>query len=101
MATAKGIKRQALGLFLLAAVIGSAGGLLGAGFLLALQWLQHTVIGPDEHLAKSVSKLPPWRTVLTPAAGGVVAGLFLLLLRRRQHPFGISDIIGLVQLRKG
>src|SRR5262249_22881129 len=101
MATAKGIKRQAFGLFLLAAAIGTAGGLLGAGFLHALQWLQHAVIVHDGHLAGAVRHLPFWRCLLTPAAGGLVAGLFLLLMRRRGNPFGISDIIGLVQLRKG
>jgi CIC family chloride channel protein len=101
IAMAKGIKRQAFGLFLLAAAIGTAGGLLGAGFLHALQWLQHAVIGHGDHLASAVKELSVWRCLLTPAVGGLVAGLFLLLMRRRTNPFGISDIIGLVQLRKG
>jgi CIC family chloride channel protein len=97
---AKGIKRQTFGLFLLAAAIGTAGGLLGAGFQVALHWLQHAIIGPGESMAESVHALPAWRRVLTPAVGGLIAGLVLLLVRRRT-PFGISQIIELVQLRKG
>ncbi len=102
MATAsKGIKRQALGMFLLAALIGTLGGALGAGFQKAVIWIQHQVIGPGASLSAAAAELHWWQRVLTPALGGVLAGLLLMLLRRRHSPFGITEIIGLVALRKG
>jgi CIC family chloride channel protein len=101
MGGAKGIPRRALGVFALAAAIGVAGGLLGTGFQHALDWLQHTLVGPGERLSDAVrGNLSALQTVLVPTAGGVAAGLLLLLVRR-PSPFGITDIIGLVALRKG
>ncbi len=98
----KGIPVRALVVFALAAAIGVAGGLLGAGFQHALVWLQHLPIGPGKVLSTAVQQnLSPLQTVLVPTVGGVLAGLVLLLVRRRGAPFGITEIIGLVTLRKG
>lgn len=98
----KGIPLRALAVFALAAAIGVAGGLLGAGFQHALLWVQHALIGQGDKLSEAVRQnLSPLQTVLVPTAGGVLAGLVLLLVQRRSAPFGITDIIGLVALRKG
>src|SRR5262249_44643646 len=102
MAGQKGIPLRALAIFALAAAIGVAGGPLGAGFQRGLNLLQHLLVGPGDKLSDAVrSNLAPWQVVLVPTLGGVLAGLVLLLVRRRQAPFGITDIIGLVALRKG
>jgi CIC family chloride channel protein len=42
-----------------------------------------------------------WQTLLVPTAGGLAAGLVLLLVRGKKPPFGIADLVVLVQLRKG
>jgi len=98
----KGIPVRAIAVFALAAAIGVAGGLLGAGFQHALNWLQHVLIGPGRQLGDAVREhLSPLQTVLVPTAGGVLAGVLLVVVRRRGAPFGITDIIGLVALRKG
>lgn len=102
MATVKGIPRQVLTVFLLAAAIGAIGGMLGAGFQHAVLWIQRVVIGPGDNMALAATEhLAAWQRVLVPAAGGVLAGLLLLLVRRRKAPFGIADIVGLVALRRG
>jgi CIC family chloride channel protein len=100
MSTTKGTPLRAFAILWLAAAIGAAGGVLGVAFQRALNWIQHTLIGPDAHLSEAVRGLPPLSTVLVPTIGGVVAGL-LLLLAGKKAPFGIADITGLVQLRKG
>ena len=105
MARAKGIPIGAFAIFLLAAVIGAGGGVLGAGFQKFLDWIQVTLIGPTgpgRLLSDAVrNNLTPLWTVLLPALGGVAAGLVLYLVRWQRAPFGITDIIGLIQRRKG
>jgi len=103
MAGAKGTPLKAFAIFLLAAAIGTAGGLLGVGFQKGLDWIQHVLTGQGshDHLADAVRALSvPW-IVLVPTIGGVAAGVLLLLVPGKKAPFGITDIIGLVQLRKG
>lgn len=100
----KGLPLRAFAIFLLAAVIGVAGGLLGSLFLDALEWIQRLLTGGrrDEALATAVAhNLTWWQTLLVPTAGGLVAGLFLLILRGKKPPFGLADLVVLVQLRKG
>lgn len=102
MSGAKGIPTRAVGIFLLAALIGVAGGLLGTGFQHLLTWLQHTLVGEGDRLSDAVRiHLSPLQTVLVPTLGGVLAGAVLWLLADKRAPFGISDIIGLVALRRG
>ena len=43
----RSISDQTLGIFLLAAAIGTLGGLLGAGFQHGVRWLQSVLIGPS------------------------------------------------------
>ncbi|MBL9078822.1 MAG: chloride channel protein [Planctomycetes bacterium] len=98
----KGIPLRAFAIFLLAALIGVGGGLLGSWFQRALDWIQHLLCGPGDSLSAAVRQnLTWWQTLLVPTVGGLAAGLLLLPLRGRKAPFGIADLIGLVQLRKG
>ena len=100
----KGMPLRAFAIFLLAAIIGVAGGLLGSAFQIGLNWIQHTLTraGPEESLSDAVrNHLNWWQTLLVPTAGGFAAGLVLLFVRGRKPPFGIADLVQLVQLRKG
>ncbi|MBX3461830.1 MAG: chloride channel protein [Planctomycetes bacterium] len=98
----KGIPLRAFAIFLLAAVVGTAGGLLGSGFQKGLDWIQAALCGPGDELSSAVrNNLAWWQTLLVPTAGGFAAGCVLLLLRGRKPPFGIADLIAIVQLRKG
>lgn len=99
MVGTKGIPQRAVAILLLASAIGVAGGLLGSGFHHGLRALQAFFVGSGD-LPEAVGQLAGWETVLVPTLGGVLAGSILLLVRRGA-PFGISDIIGLVALRKG
>ncbi|MBM4063267.1 MAG: CBS domain-containing protein [Planctomycetes bacterium] len=107
MARPKGIPLRAFAIYLFAAIVGVAGGLLGSAFLGGLRWLQDALVGPGpdpahpERLSEAVrANFVWWQTLLLPAAGGLAAGLFLLLLRGQRPPFGIADLVALVQLRK-
>lgn len=98
----KGIPLRAFAIYLLAALVGIAGGCIGSGFLHGLEWIQHLLVGPGESLSAAVAaNLTWWQTLLVPAVGGFVAGLALLPLRGRKPPFGVADLVALVQLRKG
>ncbi len=98
----KSVPTRTVGIFLLAASIGVAGGLLGTGFQHVLVWIQHALVGPGDRLSDAVrTHLSTWQTLAVPALGGVAAGFALMLRRDKKAPFGITDIIGLVALRKG
>lgn len=114
MTKQKGLPLRAFAIFLLAAVVGVAGGLLGSGFQKGLDAIQNLLTGrsmaidPDtgrrhlESLPDAVREhLAWWQTLLVPTVGGLCAGLVLLALRGRKPPFGIADLVVMVQLRKG
>ncbi|MBM3962396.1 MAG: hypothetical protein FJ306_10910 [Planctomycetes bacterium] len=114
MTKQKGLPLRAFAIFLLAAVVGVAGGLLGSGFQKGLDAIQNMLTGrsvvldPDtgrselQSLPDAVrANLSWWQTLLVPTAGGLCAGLVLLVLRGRKPPFGIADLVVMVQLRKG
>lgn len=112
MTKPKGLPPQAFAIFLLAAVIGVVGGALGTGFQKGLDWIQGTLTGmpelaestrdPSRHsLSKAVAGLAWWQILLVPAGGGLAAGLVLLVLGGKKPPFGLADLVVLVQLRKG
>ncbi len=104
MPRAKGTPLRAFAIFFLAAVIGVGGGVLGSGFQHGLSAIQRLLTGmePDEQLSDAVaSNLTWWQTLLVPTVGGLAAGCVILLLRGKKPPFGIADIVVLVQLRKG
>jgi len=99
----KGLPLRTFAIFLLAAVIGVAGGVLGSFFQRGLNWLQEWFTGGSgSHMSEAVrDNLEWWQTLLVPTLGGLAAGTALLLLRGQKPPFGVSDLVGLVQLRKG
>jgi H+/Cl- antiporter ClcA len=74
----KGIPLRAFAIFLLAAIIGVAGGLLGSEFQRALDWTQRLFCGEVEEswtLSKAVrSNLVWWQILLVPTVGGFAAG---------------------------
>jgi CIC family chloride channel protein len=100
-AAAKGNRLSASGIFMLAAIIGGVGGLLGAGFQKGVRGLWSLLMGQGESIVEAARGLTTLEKLLIPAAGGLVAGLFLLLIRNKRSPFGIADIVGLVALRRG
>jgi len=110
----KGLPLRAFAIFLLAAVVGVAGGLLGCSFQKGLDWIQALLTGRTqvpipgtgelrwESLPEAVrNHLTWWQTMLVPTVGGFAAGIVLLLLRNRKPAFGIADLVVMVQLRKG
>ena len=112
----KGLPLRAFAIFLLAALVGVAGGLLGSGFQKGLDWIQNLLTGRtwvvDDRGVRQLQSLPDavrehltargwWQTLLVPTVGGFVAGLVLLLLRGKKPPFGLADLVVMVQLRKG
>ncbi|MCK5943936.1 MAG: chloride channel protein, partial [Planctomycetes bacterium] len=99
----KGLPLRTFAIFLLAAVIGVAGGVLGSFFQRGLNWLQQWFTGGSgSNMSEAVrANLTWWQTLLVPTLGGLAAGSVLLLLRGKRPPFGVSDLVGLVQLRKG
>ena len=110
----KGLPLRAFAIFLLAAGIGVAGGLLGSGFQKGLDGIQSLLTGrvldtdlvrpglQAESLSDAVRRnLQWWQTLLVPAIGGLAAGLVLLFLRGKKPPFGLADLVVMVQLRKG
>lgn len=114
MSKPKGLPLRAFAIFLLAAGIGVAGGLLGSGFQTGLDAVQSLLTGrvldtdalqpgnQAEPLSEAVRRdLVWWQALLLPTAGGAIAGLFLLLLRGKKPPFGLADLVVMVQLRKG
>lgn len=101
MTRARGLPVQAFGIFILAATVGVAGGLLSVGFQHLLDFLQVLFMGAGGPTAQVARSLDTVQRVLVPAVGGLGAGLLLLLVRNRRGPFGITDIIELVATRRG
>ena len=99
----KGLPLRTFAIFVLAAVIGVAGGVLGSFFQRGLNWLQESLTGGSgSNMSEAVrANLQWWQTLLIPTVGGLAAGSLLLLLRGKRPPFGVADLVGLVQLRKG
>ncbi|MEC9046395.1 MAG: chloride channel protein [Planctomycetota bacterium] len=99
----KGLPLRTFAIFLLAAVIGVAGGVLGSFFQRGLNLLQEWLTGGSgAGMSEAVREnLSWWQALLVPTIGGLAAGSVLMLLRGKRPPFGIADLVGLVQLRKG
>ncbi|MBV8214573.1 MAG: ClcB-like voltage-gated chloride channel protein [Verrucomicrobia bacterium] len=69
-------------LLLLAALIGLVGGLATVAFHEGMAFTENLATGHPGSLVAASESLPPWRRVITPALGGLVAGGVLLLARR-------------------
>ncbi len=101
MARARGLPVQAFGIFILAASVGVAGGLLSVAFQQLLDLLQQWFMGASGPTATVARSLDTVQRVLVPAGGGLVAAILLLVVRNQRGPFGITDIIELVATRRG
>ncbi|HYE01540.1 MAG TPA: chloride channel protein [Alphaproteobacteria bacterium] len=97
--TVPGLLRQALKaeqvvLTLLAVGLGVLGGYVALGFRLLASAVQYFVFGAGgEHLASAVTALPWWHTLLAPAAGGLVIGLFMHFAMPGQRARGIANVM--------
>jgi len=69
-------------LLLLAALIGVVGGLATVVFHEGMAFTEKLATGLPGSLVAASEQLAPWRRVITPALGGLVAGAILLLARR-------------------
>lgn len=85
----------------MAAAVGVLGG-LGASLLKMLFTLMPQIfIGTHPSFLEASMALPWFRKLLIPAAGGIVAGLFLYLLPKGEKGHGISEIMEAVTIRGG
>jgi chloride channel protein, CIC family len=69
-------------LLLLAALIGVLGGLSTVVFHEGMAFAERIATGHPGSLVAAAEALPPWRRVVTPALGGLVAGIILWLGKR-------------------
>ena len=84
-----------------AAVIGLLSGFVAIGFKELLQWTHLLMTGWDGDVVESFDHLPPWRRVLTPALGGVAAGIVLVLGRRIAKTRSTTDYMEAIGLGNG
>lgn len=69
--------RQLRGMLLWAGLVGFGGALVTIGFREAIHLVEYFLTGYSGSFAKAAASLPPWRRMLTPALGALVAGLIL------------------------
>ncbi len=73
-------------LLLWAALIGVIGALATVAFHEGMAFTESLATGHPGSLVRAAEALAPWRRVITPALGGIAAGLFLWLgAARRQR----------------
>jgi len=88
-------------MLLWAIVAGVLGALATEGFRLALEALDVAVLGQGGSLVAIARSLPPWARVATPAVGGLIAGLLLVLARRATTQKATSDYMEAIVLGDG
>ncbi len=85
--------------FVIFALIGVIGGLVGAFFRLVLTGLRSVAFQSNEGLFDAAKSLPWHWVVLIPAAGGLVAGLIIHFALKGQRGAGVAEIMEAVALR--
>jgi CIC family chloride channel protein len=85
--------------FLLAAIVGAAGGVLAVGFQTLVDFVQRVVTGRAGTIVDAARALPWWACLTLPAFGGVIAALVIRWFAPHARPFGISGIMEAVSLR--
>src|SRR5687768_10376284 len=80
-------------LFVLAAVVGLLGGLVATVFKELSNGVQHLFLGGSADWLERAAQLAWYEKLLIPFAGGVVAGVLLLLLPREHKGHGVSEIM--------
>lgn len=73
--------RSFLSLLLPSILTGIVVGLGAIVFLWLIEFILELFYGSG-HFAENIKTLPPWRTVLTPAVGGFLVGLLVMVLKR-------------------
>ncbi len=83
-------------MLLWAALIGVVGALATVAFHEGMTLTEHLATGHPGSLAAAAEALAPWRRAITPALGGIAAGVFLWLARRaangRKQPDYLENI---------
>ncbi|PWW10982.1 voltage-gated ClC-type chloride channel ClcB [Mangrovibacter plantisponsor] len=96
--------RSMLRRLLLAVATGIAAALAVWLFRQTLLFLENAVLGSnDGSLVAAADALPLWRRIVTPAMGGLLAGLVLWLWQRHsvQHPHGPDDYMEAIESGDG
>ena len=88
---------------IIATIIGVGVGLLVTGFLELIEWVQWLFFhGRSEKLFASIARLSPWWVILlTPALGGLVAGLLIYWFIPDKRNHGVADVIESCALKGG
>ena len=97
--------REHLRAFLLAALVGVAGGLCAIGFQRLTDVLRTGAFGMlgvhARTLFEGAQHLLPWQALALPAVGAAVAALLLFVVFRGRGGYGIANIMEAVSLRRG
>ena len=88
-------------LLLWAALIGVVGALATVAFHEGMAFTEHLATQHPGSLVRAAEALGPWRRVITPALGGVAAGLFLWLARRIANGRQQSDYLEAIAVGDG
>ncbi|MDB5848076.1 MAG: chloride channel protein [Rhodoferax sp.] len=84
-----------------AIVAGVLGALATELFRLALHSLDTALLGQGNGMVALARSLPPWARILTPACGGLIAGLLLEVARRTTVQKATSDYMEAIVLGDG
>ncbi len=88
-------------LLLWAALIGLAGALTTVAFHEGMAFTERVATGHPGSLVAAARTLSPWRRALTPALGGIAAGVFLWLARRIANGKHQSDYLEAIAVGDG
>ncbi len=90
-------------LWFLALLVGIVSGYAAIAFVLLLRAVERLAFGSTgpETLPEAIAALPWWHVVLVPTCGGLIVGLALQFLLKRERPFGVVDVIEIRLLRRG
>ena len=88
-------------LLLWAALIGVVGALATVAFHEGMALAERLATGHPGSLVSAAEALAPWRRVITPALGGVAAGVFLWLARRVANGRKQSDYLEAIAVGDG
>ncbi len=88
-------------LLLWAALIGFAGALATVAFHLGMAFAERLATGHPGSLVAAAHALPAWRRALTPAMGGIAAGVFLEISRRIEPDDARADYLEAIAVGDG
>lgn len=89
-------------LFALAILIGAATGYGAIGFRLLIDiWGVIGFAASEQEIISGAARIPWWRMLLTPVAGGLIVALILRLFLPEGRPHGVAEVIESVAIRDG